>query len=716
MRPGVAERLGVGPDACQARNPALVYGRMTGWGQDGPLASAVGHDIDYIAVSGTLWAIGRARRAPACRRSTSSATSAAAGCCSPSACTAALLEARTSGAGQVVDAAMTDGSASLMTMAHSFFAAGCRARHAARTCSTPARTSTRSTRPRDGRFVAVGAIEPRFYAALLDRARARSPRTLPAQMDRSSWPAMKERFAAVFARRTRDEWTAHFEGTEACVAPVLSPLEAPDHPHNVARGTFVEVAGVAPARPRTEVLADTRARSRPPPEQPGRSTTAAALALGRRRSKDRRRCSRTARSAADSRPVVGVARLGGAGDRQPGTPRHGSRPGETLSPTRRVATGRRWAHRAGHRRDAIVAARPDGGGCASIAQWDSSVPTESLAHVPPVAQVAPVDVELDLVEHPAQVRRVGGLALGRRSGSSARRRDGSVRARRRRRRRTPTTSLRHDTSLPDARTVADYARAMDATRPRCSSRRSRHVTEDGDHERYTHIVLEGFHVSDDGVRPDRQLRGRGDGQLDARRRAVREDVGAGTRPDAVPRLPDVQGDRRSRSAGRCPRSVRRYCDGGAEDLDVTADRVRRDANDRRHRSDPPRSPSRSISLLRSPDIERASTSTPRPVGMPTATSPLTVATRTVPDQARRTVTSPEVDLTDAPVAGVSDRHVAADRRHVDVVIRRRDRHVAGDEREGGVVVQPLDRDVAAHGPDLDRATDLVHARRRRSRS
>jgi alpha-methylacyl-CoA racemase len=183
------------------------------------------------------------------------------------------VEARSSGLGQVVDAAMTDGSASLMTMAHALLAAG---------VSTEARgVNLLDTgahfyevyETADGGYVAVGAIEPRFYAALLEGL-AMDPDGLPKQMDRASWPAMKERFAAAFALKTRDEWTAHFEGTEACVAPVLSPLEAQHHPHNVARGTFVDVAGTLQPGPAPRFSRTTSAVASPP-EPPGRSTTSA---------------------------------------------------------------------------------------------------------------------------------------------------------------------------------------------------------------------------------------------------------------------------------------------------------------------------------------------------------------------------------------------------------------------------------------------------------
>jgi alpha-methylacyl-CoA racemase len=272
MRPGVAERLGLGPGVCFERNPRLVYGRMTGWGQDGPLADAVGHDIDYIALSGALWAIGREGDRPVPPLNLVGDFGGG-GMLLAFGVTAALLQARTSGVGQVVDAAMTDGSASLMTMAHAFYAAGLAVEQRGANLLDTGAPFYEVYETADARYVAVGAIEPRFYAALLEGL-GLSSEELGHQMDRQRWQEHKERFAAIFQQKTRDEWEAHFAGTEACVAPVLSPREAPTHPHNVARGTFVEVAGVtqpgpAPRFSRTPSIVSS------PPEQPGRSTVTA---------------------------------------------------------------------------------------------------------------------------------------------------------------------------------------------------------------------------------------------------------------------------------------------------------------------------------------------------------------------------------------------------------------------------------------------------------
>jgi alpha-methylacyl-CoA racemase len=277
MRPGVAERLGVGPDPCFERNARLVYGRMTGWGQDGPLADSVGHDIDYIALSGALWSIGREGECPVPPLNLVGDFGGG-GVFLAFGVVSALLEARTSGVGQVVDAAMTDGSASLLTMQHAFLAAGlAEERRGANLLDTGAHFYE-VYETSDGRFVAVGAIEPRFYAALLEGL-GLSDEVLPAQMDRSAWPALKGRFSAIFATRTRDEWASLFEGTEACVAPVLSPLEARDHPHNVARETFVDVGGVRQPAPAPR-FSRTVSSLPTPPEPPGSSTSSALARWG----------------------------------------------------------------------------------------------------------------------------------------------------------------------------------------------------------------------------------------------------------------------------------------------------------------------------------------------------------------------------------------------------------------------------------------------------
>jgi alpha-methylacyl-CoA racemase len=234
FRPGVTERLGIGPDVCLARNPKLVYGRMTGWGQDGPMASAAGHDIDYIALAGALEPMARAGQRPFPPLNLvgdfgGGGMMLAFGMC------AAIISARQTGAGQVVDAAMVDGAAALMTMTYTLRSSGMWKEERGTNLLDTGAHFYEVYETSDGGYMALGAIEPQFYAALL-RGLELEGEDLPDQMDREAWPQMKERFAALFATKTRDEWTAVFEGTDACVAPVLSPWEAPSHPHLRARG------------------------------------------------------------------------------------------------------------------------------------------------------------------------------------------------------------------------------------------------------------------------------------------------------------------------------------------------------------------------------------------------------------------------------------------------------------------------------------------------
>lgn len=248
FRPGVMERLGLGPDDALKANPRLVYGRMTGWGQDGPLASAAGHDIAYIAISGALYAMGRTGQVPSPPLNLvgdfgGGALYLAMGVC------AALYEAQHSGKGQVIDAAITDGAASLMSMMYGMHSAGFW-------------TDTRDANMldggahfydvyecADGEFLAVGAIEPQFYALLLKGLGLEGDAAFAAHMDRSSWAALSEKVAAAIKQKTREEWREIFEGADACVAPVLSMTEAPRHPHNIARGTFEKADGVMQPAP-----------------------------------------------------------------------------------------------------------------------------------------------------------------------------------------------------------------------------------------------------------------------------------------------------------------------------------------------------------------------------------------------------------------------------------------------------------------------------------
>jgi len=246
-RPGVTERLGVGPADCHARNPRLVYGRMTGWGQDGPLAPRAGHDINYIALTGALHAIGRAGDRPVPPLNLVGDFGGGSMLLLVGVL-AALWEAQRSGRGQVVDAAMVDGSSLLVQMVWGMLAQDMwRDERGSNLLDGHAPFYDTYTCA-DGRHVAVGALEPQFYAALL-AGLGLDGEDLPAQYDQSGWPALRARFTEVFATRTRDEWAEVFAGTDACVTPVLSFAEAREHPHLAARGTIVERDGVPQAAP-----------------------------------------------------------------------------------------------------------------------------------------------------------------------------------------------------------------------------------------------------------------------------------------------------------------------------------------------------------------------------------------------------------------------------------------------------------------------------------
>lgn len=276
FRPGVTERLGLGPDECLARRPRLVYGRMTGWGQSGPYAQAAGRDINYVALSGTLSMIGRAG-APPVPPLNLLGDFGGGGLLLAFGIACGLLEAARSGKGQVVDAAMVDGAALLAGMIHGLRATGDWGRRGTNLLDTGA-WFYEVYETADGGFVSVGAIDPRSCAELLaltglaDDVDGGGP--LPDQSDRETWPAMKQRLAAVFRTKTRDEWCALLEGTDVCFAPVVEPDEAPQHPHNRERGTFVTVGGVVQPAP-----APRFSRSEPgiagPPPRPGEHTEAA---------------------------------------------------------------------------------------------------------------------------------------------------------------------------------------------------------------------------------------------------------------------------------------------------------------------------------------------------------------------------------------------------------------------------------------------------------
>jgi len=263
FRPGVAERLGLGPEVCLARNPKLVYGRMTGYGQTGPMAQAAGHDIDYIAISGALEAVGRAGERPVPPLNLVGDFGGG-GMLLAYGMLAAILGARTTGMGQVVDAAMVDGAASLMTMTYTLRSAGIWQGARGTNLLDTGAHFYEVYETSDGKYMGVGAIEPQFYAELM-RLLGLGDEDLSTQMDRTTWPGMKERFAAIFATKTRDGWEAVFAGSDACVAPVLSATEAPDHPHNRERGTFTEVAGVVQPAPAPRFLSTPGSIRRPPP-------------------------------------------------------------------------------------------------------------------------------------------------------------------------------------------------------------------------------------------------------------------------------------------------------------------------------------------------------------------------------------------------------------------------------------------------------------------
>ena len=247
FRPGVMERLGLGPDVCLERNPRLVFGRMTGWGQSGPLAKRAGHDINYIAVGGALGAMGYDDRPPAPPLNLvgdfgGGAMYLLAGIL------AALIERGNSGRGQVVDAAMTDGTASLLGPFYGLMAMGWWRKERFSNRLDGAAHFYGCYECGDGKHIAIGALEPQFYALLLEKCGIDDPR-FGEQLDQARWPELREKLAAVFKTRSRDEWCELLEGSDVCVAPVLNLAEAPEHPHNKARGTFVEMDGVLQPAP-----------------------------------------------------------------------------------------------------------------------------------------------------------------------------------------------------------------------------------------------------------------------------------------------------------------------------------------------------------------------------------------------------------------------------------------------------------------------------------
>ena len=269
FRPGVMERLGLGPDECLAVNPRLVYGRMTGWGQDGPMAHAAGHDINYIALSGVLHAIGR-RGGPPVPPLNLVGDFGGGGMYLAFGLLCALLEAARSGRGQVVDAAMVDGSASLATAIFGLRALGAWSEERGDNVLDSGAPWYDVYETKDGKYVAIGSLEKRFYGELM-RLTGLADDNLPKQWDRTQWPELRSRLAATFKSKTREEWRAIMEGSDVCFAPVLSYSEALQHPHNRARGTFVEVDGIPQPAPAPRFSRTPPAIQRPP-ARPGEHT------------------------------------------------------------------------------------------------------------------------------------------------------------------------------------------------------------------------------------------------------------------------------------------------------------------------------------------------------------------------------------------------------------------------------------------------------------
>ncbi|MFP6606937.1 MAG: CaiB/BaiF CoA-transferase family protein [Myxococcota bacterium] len=247
FRPGVMERIGLGPDVCLARNPKLVYGRMTGWGQEGPMAQAAGHDINYISLAGVLDHIGRKGERPLAPLNLVGDFGGG-GMLMAFGVACALIETARSGKGQVVDAAMVDGAAVLMQMMYGMRAMGVWNDERGTNLLDSGAHFYEVYETQDGKHVSIGSIEPQFYAELIEKT-GLAAEDLPAQMDQSQWSKLKERLAAIFKSKSRDEWCEIMEGSDVCFAPVLSMGEAPEHPHNLHRKTFLDDGGVVQAAP-----------------------------------------------------------------------------------------------------------------------------------------------------------------------------------------------------------------------------------------------------------------------------------------------------------------------------------------------------------------------------------------------------------------------------------------------------------------------------------
>ena len=278
FRPGVMERLGLGPNACLDANPRLAYGRMTGWGQDGPLSQAAGHDINYVALSGALWYGGRADSPPTVPP-TLVGDIAGGSMLLAVGMLAAMLNAQTTGKGQVVDAAISDGSAAATSLLYALFQNG---QWSPQRQDNPLDGASHwydTYETADGKYVSVGSIEPQFYALLLEKLGLADDPDFANQYDKQRWPELKRRFVELFRAKTRAEWCDLMEGTDICFAPVLDFDDAPEHPHNLARGTFTEVAGVKQPAPAPR-FSETRSEIASAPPDLGQDTDSVLAAAG----------------------------------------------------------------------------------------------------------------------------------------------------------------------------------------------------------------------------------------------------------------------------------------------------------------------------------------------------------------------------------------------------------------------------------------------------
>lgn len=267
FRPGVMERLGLGPDVLLRDNPELVYGRLTGWGQDGPMAQAAGHDINYIAIAGVLHTVGAAASAPVLPVNYV-ADFAGGGMMLAFGMVSALLHVRNGGDGQVVDCAMSDGAAVIASMTWSMLNRGRWRDERGTNLLDGGAHFYNVYECADGKYIALGAIEPQFYATFRDKAGLADP-AFEDQLNRDAWPALKQKLAEVFRTRTGDEWCALLDGADACVTPVLSLAEAPGHPHNAARGTFTTIGGAIQPAPAPRYSLSVTDAPRAPPQAGG---------------------------------------------------------------------------------------------------------------------------------------------------------------------------------------------------------------------------------------------------------------------------------------------------------------------------------------------------------------------------------------------------------------------------------------------------------------